>query len=336
MISIIVAVKNDVVHIEKCIDSIENQDFADYEIIVVDGQSTDGTLELLEKRLANNNSFILMHNPKGNAAAGRNIGIKKARGQIVAFLDSDAYANKDWLFNIESRFSYMNNTNIAGVGGPNLPPANQPFLSNVFVKVMASPLASGGRFNPSIQHKMLKDAKLVKHIPTCNLAIKRNIFCENGWFDERFTKGHDFELSMRLNKKGYLFFYDPEIKVWHYRKPTIRSFAKQIFEWGQARMLLMKKHGLSFNCLLPLFFLLLLMSYFILSIFYPLNKQIVAILIYTYIFAIFLESARISSGRMKMYFYGIFLLPVIHISYTVGLTSGIFKKLRSTYNILII
>jgi len=104
--SVVIAVRNEVKYIEKCIDSIFNQDYK------------DGTYELL-KKLQNKYDFKLFKNSKINAAAGRNIGIKNSSGEHIAFIDADAVANNDWLSQIKRVFD---ENNVAGVGGPDLLP----------------------------------------------------------------------------------------------------------------------------------------------------------------------------------------------------------------------
>ena len=328
MISVVVATKNEILHIQECLESLENQNFDNYEVIFVDGRSNDGTREFLEEKIKENPKFSLSDNPNGDAASGRNIGIKKAEGEIVAFIDSDAFADKDWLKNIELRFSQIKDKTIAGVGGPNLLPQNQPFISYAIGKVMASPFASGGIFNPSVQHITLKEKKIVKHIPTCNLAIKREIFNKEGLFDERLkTTAEDFEFSLRLVKKRYKSFYDPEIKVWHYRKRSIKNFSKQIIRWGMGRALIIKKHGFNFNYLLPLLAVSFVFFTLLLALFLPYFFTILSLILICYIFLVFLESIRISLENKSFFLYALSLFPLIHISYTFGLIKGLFKKL---------
>jgi len=77
LFSVVIAVKNEVTYIKRCLESVFNQDFdGKYEVIVVDGMSTDGTFELIEE-LQKKFDFKLLKNSGINAAVGRNIGIKK-------------------------------------------------------------------------------------------------------------------------------------------------------------------------------------------------------------------------------------------------------------------
>ena len=78
MISVVIAVKNELPHIKECLTSLENQTYPDFETIFVDGGSTDGTCEYLQEKARKNNRFTLLKNPSGDAAQGRNIGLEKA------------------------------------------------------------------------------------------------------------------------------------------------------------------------------------------------------------------------------------------------------------------
>ena len=327
MISIVVAVKNEITHIEECFESLQNQNFLHYDIIFVDGGSTDGTREFLEKRVTANKKTKIFDNPKGDAAAGRNIGISHSSGEIIAFIDSDAVADSNWLANIKAGFDQIKDETIAGIGGPGLIPKSQPFKSYAIAKIMSSPLASGGILNPSAQHKVIAEKRIVKHIPTSNLAIKRSILEKEGGFDERFTKGQDLEFSTKLVKRGYKFLYDPEIKVWHYRKKSFIDFSRQVYKWAAAKGLVMKKHGWNFGYLLPIIVLGIAFLIFLLSLISPYFAKFLFLFTSVYILTILIESVRISLKNIKLFFYAILIFPLIHLSYALGLLKGLFKKL---------
>ena len=330
----VIAVRNEAKYIKKCIESIFNQDFeGEYEVIVADGMSNDGTYEILQN-LQKKYKFILLKNEKINAAAGRNIGIKKARGKYIAFIDGDAYAFKDWLSNIKKAFERAGGR-AAGVGGPDLLPEDADYKMRAIGLVMTSPLARGGKLNPSTQHGLIDEERYVEHIPTCNLCLKREIFDKVGLFDEKFVKGQDLELSYRIKKAGYKLFYSPSIKVVHYRKGDISSFARQIYKWAKAKVAVIKKHGMhgitehvylwpiygiaAFLLFFLFFFFLHLLSIFFILLFLALSF---------YSFSISFEAARLSKKfrDKKLFLYALFLLPLIHISYAYGVISALVKR----------
>jgi len=330
--SIVIAVRNEKEYIEKCIKSLFNQDFdGKYEVIVVDGMSNDGTYELLQE-LQRKYNFVLLRNPKINAAAGRNVGIKHAKGKFIAFIDGDAYAHKDWLSSIKKVFERVDTH---GVGGPDLLPEDASFKSRAIGLVMTSPLARGGRFNPSTQHTMMEEERFVDHIPTCNLCLRREIFDKVGLFDESFVKGQDLELSYRIRKAGYKLFYSPSVKVVHYRKQDFRSFARQIYKWAKAKVAIVKKHGLhgitSHIYLWPVYGSIGLVLLLLLCFLFNLLKLFFHMVIFCsllYLVVILSESLRVASKFKdgKLILYTLFLLPLIHISYALGVVLSFLRR----------
>lgn len=322
-ISVVVAVRNEARHVRECIESLINQDYEDYEIIVVDGMSDDGTYEIL-KEMQKKYGFKLLRNERRNAAAGRNIGIEEAKGEIIAFIDGDAVASRDWLSNISKK---MESKDIVGVGGPDLLPDDAPPIAKIIGYVMTSPLARGGKLNPSTQHTMMEKERYVEHIPTCNLALKKDIFYEVGLFDEKFVKGQDLELNYRLTKAGYKLLYSPSIKVVHHRKERISLFARQIYKWAKAKVAIIRKHGMesliSHVYLWPLYGIVAFLLFFSFCLLFNLLQIFATLLFFAlifYSFAILFESARLSKKfhDKKLFLYALFLFPVIHISYAYG------------------
>ncbi len=331
-ISIVVAVRNEKQHIVKCIESLFNQDYDNrYEVIVVDGMSDDGTYEILQE-LQKNYGFKLLRNEKKNAAAGRNIGIKEAKGEAVAFIDGDAVATEDWLKNIKKAFE---ESGAAAVGGPDLLPADSSYKERVIAYVMTSPLARGGKLNPSTQHTMMDKKRYVEHIPTCNLCIKKEIFEKVGLFDENFVKGQDLELNFRIRSAGYKIFYSPSIKVHHYRKRHIRHFARQIYKWAKAKVAVIKKHGFhditSHIYLWPAYAIIaffLFLSFCLLFNLMQLLSLLLFLALLFYSLLILFESARISNKYRdkKLFLYGLLLFPLIHISYAYGVMAALMRR----------
>lgn len=330
-ISVVIAVRNEKHHIAKCIESLFNQDYDEYEVIVVDGMSDDGTYGLLQE-MKKKYDFKLLRNEKKNAAAGRNIGIDAAIGEAIAFIDGDAIAAHNWLSSIRKAFE---KSNAIGVGGPDLLPEDSEYKARAIGLVMTSPLARGGRFNPSTQHAMMEKERYVEHIPTCNLCLKKEIFDEVGKFDENFVKGQDLELNYRIVKAGYKLFYSPSIQVIHYRKQHIRHFARQIYKWAKAKAAIIKKHGMqgitSHIYLWPLYAILGFMALFLPSLLFNTMQSFLSLLFLggvVYFTTIIFESARLTLkfGDRKLFLYSLLLLPIVHIAYACGVMVALIKR----------
>jgi GT2 family glycosyltransferase len=305
----------------------------DFEVFVVDGKSNDGTNELL-KELQKKYSFYLLKNEKINAAAGRNLGIKQSKGNLIAFVDADAIPKNNWLSNIKSVF-YSHDDTVAGVGGPDLLPEDSSEKEKCIGLVMTSPLARGGRINPSTQHTLSSKERSVGHIPTCNLCLKKSILDEMKGFDETFVKGQDLELNHRIRKAGYTLLYSPKVIVVHYRKDSFRSFARQIFKWAKAKVAIIKKHGIegvvSHVYLWPVYAVFGLLVALGLFWFLSLLTVLVWLFFIGFIFylgIILAEATHLTSvnKKRKLFWYTLLLIPIVHVEYFFGVWNALLKK----------
>lgn len=89
MVSVILPVLNGANTIEKSIESVRNQTYTDFELLIVDNGSTDGTIEICERYTDVDNRIHLMHSKKPGVVAGRKTGLDASKGQYVAFIDAD-------------------------------------------------------------------------------------------------------------------------------------------------------------------------------------------------------------------------------------------------------
>ena len=230
MVSVVVASYNGARTLKACLDSLSQLRYPAYEIILVDDGSTDTTPQIAS---ACPKVRYLRHPQNAGLSAARNTGIAAARGEIVAFTDSDCRADEDWLYYLVSD---LLKGKYAGVGGHNLLP---PEDSCVAAAVMVSP---GG---PA--HVMLSD-RIAEHIPGCNMAFYKWALSEINGFDPVFRRaGDDVDVCWRLQERGYRIGFSPAGFVWHYRRSTVGEYLKQQLGYGEAEALLVGKHPEYFN-----------------------------------------------------------------------------------------
>lgn len=203
--SVIIPVKDERdLYINQCLESLKQQDYSGtFEIIAVKG---------------------------GNRAQARNLGIKLAGGEIIAFIDSDCVATKDWLSMLAR--SLRQNKTLGGIGGINLSPTESPFIGKAIDFVFASYLGSLGSaslYGPA-------KPEFVSALACINSAFWQKDIKDIGGFDEEFELCEDTNLSHKVRALGYKLLVDPRILVWHYRRDTIKRFAKQFFLYGMGRM----------------------------------------------------------------------------------------------------
>lgn len=97
LVSIIIPAYNMEDYLQKCLDSITNQTYEDYEIIVVDDGSTDNTLNICKKNKSENEKINIIHQKNTGVSSARNVGMQLAQGEYIVFLDADDYVSEIYL-----------------------------------------------------------------------------------------------------------------------------------------------------------------------------------------------------------------------------------------------
>ncbi|MGQ9641966.1 MAG: glycosyltransferase [Candidatus Bathycorpusculaceae bacterium] len=188
-ISVIIPAKNSARTIGKCLSSIFNQSLKPIEVIVVDGGSKDDTRKIAE----NHGARVLVEPPhRGNAPGiARNYGAKKAKGELLAFLDADCYPEKTWL----ARVAEILGNEKVGIYGVIVSDKNGNIMSRAYHYL----------------HMQIS----YDFAPSRCMAARREIFWRVGGFDETLTSGEDNDFSYRVRELGYNILVDKEMKVYH-------------------------------------------------------------------------------------------------------------------------
>ena len=94
--SVIVPIYNNEAELPRCIESILNQDYKNFELILIDDGSTDGSASVCEQYANKNSNIVFIHKQNGGAATARNLGISIAKGEYIFFVDSDDYVSNNF------------------------------------------------------------------------------------------------------------------------------------------------------------------------------------------------------------------------------------------------
>jgi mycofactocin system glycosyltransferase len=228
-ISIIIPVFNRAEDISACLDSLLILDYPKdkLEIIVVDDASTDDT-----PVAASHYPVQLIRNAENRQAPYcRNLGAEKARGDILAFIDSDCRADRTWLRELVPAFKDLK---IAAVGGMvesyyNTRPLDRYEQVRSSLKMGVWPKRSANN-NPFF------------YVPSCNLLVRRDIFLQTGGFNESLAVGEDVDLCWRIHNFGSNIDYLPNGRVFHKHRNRLAAFCRRRFDYGTSEPLLNRLH----------------------------------------------------------------------------------------------
>jgi len=223
-VSIVVCSYNGARTLRDCMLSLQDLNYPDYEIILVDDGSKDNTQPIMQEFPKVRN---IRQKNRGLSVA-RNVGIAAATGAVVAFTDSDCMADRDWLYFLVHT---LLSSDFAAVGGPNISP---PATDWIQATVGAAP---GG---PS--HVLLTDT-IAEHVPGCNMAYHKWALEMIGGFDPEYRKaGDDVDVCWRIMQLGYQIGFSPSAVVWHYRRFEVKTYFSQQVGYGEAEAMLRYKH----------------------------------------------------------------------------------------------
>ena len=221
-VSILVATLNSELTIDECLKAICELNYPKdlLEIIVVDGCSTDGTLEVAEKYPVKVISAPL------NAPAAYNYALKIVSSDVIGFIDADAKVEKEWLNKL---VAYLDDPQVAGVSGG--------------IETWNKENAWARSIGYDLENRYARLKKFVVRIATMNLLMKKEVIKEVGGFDEHLPSQYDTDIGFRITSKGYKLLFEPDAKCYHFNRSTVRAYFRQQLQYGKNTVKLYFKHS---------------------------------------------------------------------------------------------
>jgi GT2 family glycosyltransferase len=200
-----------------------------FDVIVVNDGSTDATPSIV----AEYPEVRLISSENRGLSAARNTGWQQARGEIVAYIDDDAYPDPHWLHYLAWRFM---TGDWVGVGGPNVAPPGDGPIADCVANAPGGPV------------QVLLDDLEAEHVPGCNMAFRREALAAIDGFDVRYrAAGDDVDLCWRLQARGGKIGFHAGAMDWHHRRNSLKMYWNQQKGYGKAEALLEGKWPERYN-----------------------------------------------------------------------------------------
>ena len=202
--------------ISRCVDSLKCQSITPSEIIIID----DGSEEPLP---ANLNCRVIEHGNNKGLSAGRNTAIKECSTKLIASVDADVVAEKDWLENLLNR---LNDSSVAGVGGSMVENFQNSLGDNWRAVHMAQNWGGEVLENP-------------RFLFGANTLFQKDCLLKVGGYDETLrTNNEDRTISELLYDENFKLFYEPMAKCYHLRQDSTETILSAYWGWHHAKGLL--------------------------------------------------------------------------------------------------
>src|ERR1051325_7700034 len=231
LVTVVVPARNEENAIGPCLDSILTQDEPNLQVIVVDGASTDRTVEIVREYAARDSRVGLLHNPVAIIPTSLNIALAAARGRWLVRIDAHATIPQGYVRKAAER---LRTGRWGGVGGRKDGVGTTP-AGRAIAAAMASPFGVG---NSTYHHGTSR--RTVDHIPfgAYPTALAREL---GGW-DERCVVNQDFEFDFRLRRAGFELLFDPELAIAWESRQSIPALWRQYRRYGRGKSYVARLH----------------------------------------------------------------------------------------------
>lgn len=326
MVSVICPIYNEERYIETCLQSILAQDYPKehWELLLVDGESTDRTRELIAPYLKRYANIRLLDNPHRTAPYAMNTGIRAAAGEYICRMDAHSAFPVNY---VSTLLRYMTELpDAANVGGVcETLPANESAKAQAIAIACSHPLGVG---NSTFRTATVEQPTESDTVPFG--FWKKSLFDEIGLFDEEMTRNQDDEFNARTIRHGGHIYLVPGIRTTYYARDTISKTWRMFYQYGLFKPLVNKKtsHPATIRQFIPLLFVLGLTLGLPLAFVHPVLAILYGLGIGLYLLATSTVGIRYRNIYLPLVF------ATIHFSYGWGYLCGIGKRLfKQPFNV---
>jgi GT2 family glycosyltransferase len=298
----------------------QEEPHGNFEIIVLDGMSEDGTREILARLAQENSRIRLIDNPFRIKPYALNVGIQSARGRYIAILDAHTVYASDYLRVCVELLE--EHPEVCCTGGPIISQGRSHFGQAV-AAAMSHPVGIGNAKHRIPDYEGHAEG-------ACFPMFRREVFEKVGMYDEILMRNQDDEFNYRLLRAGENIFISPRARCTYFVRETASQLFRQYFQYGFWRVAVLRKHRLpaSVRQIVPPLFMCSMLLFAFLGLALPGWWRLIAVALpVPYAATLFITGVKHGiNGQWQ----GAFLFPlaiaIMHAAYAVGFMWGIFKN----------
>lgn len=322
-VSVLVVARNEERFIADCIHSIRRQfqdsSFTDWELLLIDGMSTDATVSTAQSLLTGtNHSWRILENPGRTLASGWNIGINAAKGDYVVRPDAHSELGENYIMQGVCRLEQM--PDVVAVGGSLITRAKTR-KGQIFAQALSSRVGVG--------NSPFRTNSASGYADTAVFGVyRRQALLDVGGLNEALVRHQDNDLHERLRRKGWRFFQDGGMSATYYCRDRIGSLLQQMYAIGFHIPDLWfgrSTGGVQLRHLAPLIFVLMVSAFLIAGV--ALGKAWIALALPAAYMSILLADSLVNAirNRIPARLLTFSVIPFMHFAYGIGSAAGLAK-----------
>jgi glycosyltransferase involved in cell wall biosynthesis len=292
------------------------------ELYIVDGMSTDGTREIVKDIMKKYPQLRLLDNPGASKPRALNLAIRSTDAEVVMRLDAHARYPKDYIISLVRALYEFDADNVGGVR-KNIP-RDGGIWARSFAEVLTHPFGVGdARHYTGVSEPVESDIVFL-------FCVRRQLFEEVGFFDERLTRGQDREFNLRLSRLGKRMILVPNVECLYFVRGTLSTFVPWAFESGATPLRISGITGsnlISLRSFIPVAFVLWCAVFFVMGIFTPYALLLLVAGLFAYFVFAFAVSASMALKKRRIAY--LVSLPLVfflwHFAYGLGFLKELFS-----------
>lgn len=313
-VDVVMPILNEAAHLPEALHAVRMQEYpGTVRVYMAIGPSNDGTESVAAELAGDDDGLTLVDNPTGRTPSALNLAIRAGSAPVVVRVDGHSQLNPGY---IARAVETLRRTGAANVGGMQVPVPTTPFEESV-TAATTSWLGTGGA--------TYRTGGLEAAVDTVYLGVfDRSAIEAVGLFDERLIRNQDYELNIRLRAAGGSVVFDPELAVGYTPRGSWRTFAKQYFEYGRWKAVVLRIHpdSLRLRQVAPLVLTIGVLGALLGAVRWR-RLTVVPIGYGTLLFSATRRSSRASAARVAS------MLAIMHLSWGIGFITSPFRTKRT-------